>query len=140
VAAERTAECLKLRLPCEYDAVRRAAAQVRAFLARQNLDETELWACELAFVEGCNNVVCHTPPFFYPEGVAVEISVHGSEIEFRIKDHSTGFDVPAEIELPAPDQERGRGLYVIKSLMDRMEYVRGSSGNCLILTKQLRLQ
>jgi anti-sigma regulatory factor (Ser/Thr protein kinase) len=140
MALDTQTSFLKLHISCEYDAVRGTAGQVRSFLAEQKVGESDLWACELAFVEACNNVVRYTPASLYSEGVLVEIRRRDREIEFRINDRSTGFDLPAEIELPAPDQERGRGLYVIKSLMDRMEYVRGAAGNCLILTKRLRLQ
>ena len=51
-------------------------------------------------------------------------SARARDIEARVPAHTPGFDCPAEIALPAPDAERGRGLYLMKSLMDDVFYLR----------------
>jgi anti-sigma regulatory factor (Ser/Thr protein kinase) len=59
-------------------------------------------------------------------------------VELRIDDHTGGFELPRRAALPQDDQESGRGLYLIMSLMDHVGYVRSSdSANCLVLQKKL---
>jgi len=40
------------------------------------------------------------------------------------------------LDLPDPESEHGRGLYLIQVLADTAEYLRGKKSNCLILTKR----
>jgi anti-sigma regulatory factor (Ser/Thr protein kinase) len=128
---------LELKLPCELAAVRRGAAQVKKFLTAHGLAEDALWACELALVEGCNNAVQHTSGKEPSGMILVEVRCSDTQVELRINDHTAGFDLPNRAELPLPEAESGRGLYLIQSLMDQVEYVRRSSSNCLILKKKL---
>jgi serine phosphatase RsbU (regulator of sigma subunit) len=56
----------------------------------------------------------------------------------HVIDHTDGFDWPDIVELPAPEQESGRGLFIIHSLMDRAIYLRGIGENRLVLRKALK--
>jgi anti-sigma regulatory factor (Ser/Thr protein kinase) len=127
---------LHLHMPRELAAVRWAAEQFRRFLATHSFPVEELWACELAFVEACNNAVQHAP-----EGtempVRVDIHLSASQLEIRLNDHAPSFEFPAKIELPRPEQEGGRGLFLIQSLMDQVRCERVEATNCLVLRKNL---
>jgi anti-sigma regulatory factor (Ser/Thr protein kinase) len=126
---------LRLHVDCSFAAVRRSAAQVRAYLSAHDVSEKDAWACELAFVEGCNNAVQHTPASRTGEKLLVELSCDSSRVELRINDHTLGFDFPAESRLPSPDEEKGRGIYLMRRLMDEVDYIRDPSSNCLVLKK-----
>lgn len=126
---------LRLQVECNFAAVRNSATAVREYLAAHGVAERDLWACELAFVEGCNNAVQHTPPHRAAEKILVELSCDSTRLELRIKDHTHGFEFPAESRLPAPDEERGRGIYLMRSLMDEVDYIHDPSSNCLVLRK-----
>jgi serine/threonine-protein kinase RsbW len=126
---------LRLKLSCTYAAVRRGSIQLRDFLATHGLNEKDLWACELAFAEGCNNVVQHTPAAQHSRAILVDASCSSGRVELRINDHTLGFDFPTESVLPADAHESGRGIFLMKALMDQVEYIRKESANCLVLTK-----
>jgi serine/threonine-protein kinase RsbW len=126
---------LRFHLDCSFAAVRRCAMQVREYLAAHGVAEKDLWACELAFVEGCNNAVQYTPPNRAGEKLIVELSCASTHVELRINDHTQGFEFPAESRLPAPEQEKGRGIYLMRTLMDQVDYIRDPSSNCLVLKK-----
>jgi serine/threonine-protein kinase RsbW len=128
---------LRLHLECNFAAVRRGAAQIRNFLSSRGVNEKEIWACELAFVEGCNNAVQHTPGIFASEKIVVELVMPHGEIELRIFDYSAGCEIPAVAALPPPENERGRGIFLMRSLMDNVSYIRKDSTNCLVLKKSL---
>lgn len=126
---------LHLHLDCNLAAVRRGAIQVRAFLEGRGLAEKDIWACELAFVEGCNNAVQNTPDAKVSQKILVELLVDTASIELRINDHSPGCDFPADVELPPAESESGRGIFLMQTLMDQVTYIRNDSSNCLVLKK-----
>lgn len=126
---------LRLQIECSFAAVRRCAVQIRGFLLANGLPEKDVWACELAFVEGCNNAVQHTPTSRIGKTLLVEMWCNATHVELRINDHTHGFDIPAETALPTPEQESGRGIFLMRSLMDHVDYIRNSSSNCLVLRK-----
>jgi len=127
---------LRLNLEGDYSQVRAAADQVQRFLSTHRCGEKARSDCELAVVEGCNNAIKHTCPEAQRLPVTVEVIVERSEIELRIIDHGPGFAWPRTIELPAPENESGRGLYLIRRLMDSARYVRGNEENVLVLRKK----
>ena len=126
---------LHLHLDCNLAAVRHGASQVRTFLENRGLAEKDIWACELAFVEGCNNAVQNTPDGKASQKILVELLVDTGSIELRINDHSTGCDFPAQVELPPAESESGRGIFLMQTLMDQVTYIRSDSTNCLVLKK-----
>jgi serine phosphatase RsbU (regulator of sigma subunit)/anti-sigma regulatory factor (Ser/Thr protein kinase) len=128
---------LRLAFPCELNRVRETAQTVHRFLAEQGCSEEILTACDLALVEACNNAVKYAPPIARAKPVVVEAVCHFPQLELRITDHTPGFDWPGRVELPAPESESGRGLFLIQSLMDDAHYLRGHSENILILRKSL---
>ena len=128
---------LHLSLDCTFAAVRQGASEIRAFLHGRGLLEKDIWACELAFVEGCNNAVEHTPDAHTARKIMVELFLGSDHIELRINDHSEGCDIPSNPSLPPADSERGRGIFLMRSLMDDVVYLRESSSNCLVLKKAL---
>lgn len=128
---------LRLQIDCTFEAVRRCAVQVRTFLAASRLNEKDVWACELAFVEGCNNAVQNTPASCIGKKLLVEMSCNGSHVELRINDFTPGFELPEAVSLPAAENESGRGIYLMRTLMDHVDYVRDRASNCLILRKSV---
>jgi anti-sigma regulatory factor (Ser/Thr protein kinase) len=126
---------LRFALPCDLAQVRHAAQTVHQFLSEQGCDEQVFCACDLALVEACNNAIQYAPGT--AQGIPVHVEVVRGEdlIELRVTDHTPGFDWPKKVQLPAPDSESGRGLYLIQTLMDSANYFRGNSENILVLRK-----
>src|SRR5712671_4959265 len=96
---------------CALEQVRPAAAAARAFLQQHGVAEAEAEACELALVEACNNAVLYAQPERRAQPIALQIFYRPGAVEFHVTDHTPGFDWPAEVNLPAPDAEHGRGLF-----------------------------
>jgi anti-sigma regulatory factor (Ser/Thr protein kinase) len=126
---------LRFALACDLKQVRHAAQTVHRFLTEQRCDERDLTACDLALVEACNNAIKYS--LETARGIPVEVEVICGEetIELRVTDHTPGFDWPKKVQLPAPDSESGRGLYLIQTLMDSANYFRGNGENILVLRK-----
>jgi serine phosphatase RsbU (regulator of sigma subunit)/anti-sigma regulatory factor (Ser/Thr protein kinase) len=127
---------IRLGFPCELAAVRPAVLRVRAFLVQQGLSEEETGACELAVAEACNNAVQYVTDAWRNEAVVVEALVDGAWIELRVEDHTPEFAWPAEGEAPDPHQESGRGVFLMRALMEEVKCLRGPDGNCLVLRRR----
>lgn len=70
--------------------------------------------------------------------VRVFISYENNDLCVRVYDHGAGFDLES---VAAPDDvalnERGRGLFFIRSLMDTVEYRKTECGNVLEMKKKV---
>lgn len=100
-----------------------------------------------AFGEAFNNVVLHgygamtglpagaqTPPVELE--IELELDARGTgELVLRIIDHGAPFDPAAHALPPEPLPERGMGLHIIRSFVDRLEY-RAGPPNVLTLRKR----
>ncbi|URR34910.1 ATP-binding protein [Thermosynechococcus sp. HN-54] len=99
---------------------------------------------ELALAEGFTNAVRHahrnrasnTP-------IRIDLSLADTVIELRIWDQGDPFDLMAKLKtLPsqiALDAEGGRGLRLLATIMDELDYQRiDTGGNCLILRKTVK--
>ena len=107
------------------------------FLAEAGLSQEGAQACELALVEACNNAVQYASGEARQRPVLLDVLCENGWVELRVTDHTKGFALPSEIELPDPESESGRGLFLIRTLMDEVDYLRGSSSNCMTLRKVL---
>ena len=72
--------------------------------------------------------------------IRICIRIEGMNLLIRVYDHGQGFDLNS---VPCPDfdqqpyAERGRGIFVIRSLMDCVAYRRTEAGNVLEMHKKL---
>lgn len=126
---------LVLTLPCELHAVRAMAKSLRAFLEQHGLPNDHLDSWELAAVEAGNNAVRYAVGPGREQNVVVTIEVTPAHVEVRIADHTPGFELPETFDLPDPLAEGGRGLFLIHSLTDSFDYLRGRLGNCLVMRR-----
>src|ERR1043166_7501717 len=124
---------LRVRLDCDLAKVRQASAHMKLFLADQGFSRADLDACELAVVEACNNAIKYVGADGICREVGLEVICGKTELEIRVTDHTPGFELPKEIQLPDFEKESGRGLYLIDSLMDEVTYLRGRGENCLVM-------
>ncbi len=118
----------RLSLSADLEAVRDNVHLARRFLAEQNLAGYELIACELALVEACNNAIASSQA-----GIEIELCCGSNLVEMHVIDHGPGFDWPDEVQLPDASEEHGRGLFIIKSLVQEVFYLRGRGQNRLIM-------
>jgi serine phosphatase RsbU (regulator of sigma subunit)/anti-sigma regulatory factor (Ser/Thr protein kinase) len=132
------AQLYRVAADCNYESVRNAYRQVCAFLQARGLSKAEVDVWELVLAEAANNTVKHTAGEALALPIQFEVCWGSQSIEIRIADHSPGFDWPEEVSLPEDDSEHGRGLFIIQSMVDEAQYLRGAQGNCLVLRRSLR--
>ncbi|MDD1650366.1 MAG: ATP-binding protein, partial [Methylococcaceae bacterium] len=77
-------------------------------------------------------------PIDTEQTVRVCIFIEEEDLCVRVYDHGQGFDIDG-IPMPDPDDlsERGRGIFLIRSLMDAVKYRKTEAGNVLEMHKRL---
>lgn len=129
------AEARSLRIPARLEAVARFASVVREVGEAAGLGETEVVELELAVVEAANNIVSHGY-----DGASGEIEMRvAGEIGVAVELIDTGRPIPPGLLENPPsvslDAERGRGLAIIRTCVDRLEYSSVQGTNRLRLFK-----
>ncbi|MGH9276760.1 MAG: ATP-binding SpoIIE family protein phosphatase [Acidimicrobiales bacterium] len=90
------------------------------WLEHQAIDDAERADLLLVASELCSNAVRHASGA--PGALTMRAWVAGDSVVIEVEDDGEGFELDARYddELPDPDAERGRGLYVVESLSDEV--------------------
>ena len=102
-------------------------------------DREELaYHLNLVLTEAMANAICHANEGDPEKEVHITITLLDRVLNIKVYDQGQGFDVNA---LPVPDfknlEEHGRGIYIIRTLMDRVTYQRHKTGHVLEMEKIL---
>lgn len=117
-------------------------------IAEQIARELETDACDpdtlayhlnLVLTEAVANAMEYSDDKCLDHTVKVCLSIEDEDLRIRVYDHGQGFDIGA-VPIPDLDQlhERGRGIFLIRTLMDSVAYHRGEAGNVLEMHKSLK--
>ncbi len=79
----------------------------------------------LCLVEAFDNAVFHAHGGKEKKSVGIKIEIGGRQIVLEVKDEGKGFNLK-KIKDPELCQVNGRGIYIIRSLMDKVEYKRNT--------------
>lgn len=94
---------------------------------------------QIALAEACANAVRHA---VHSDGYSVGLGVDGDGCEIIVSDFGPGFDPVGGDEAPTdpldPEMESGRGLLLMRSLMDELHFDRADEGTEVRLVKRWR--
>jgi serine/threonine-protein kinase RsbW len=125
---------IKAQFPAQLSEVSGARQILREFLEAHQCSGQEIFACELALAEACNNSVEHAQA--EAKIFEVEICCSDKQIEVEVIDFNEPFVVPGKVELPGNDSESGRGLFLMKELMDQVQFSREEGSNVCRMCRQ----
>lgn len=95
----------------------------------------------LVLTEAMANAIKHAKSTDPDKGLHIRISISDIQLAIKVYDCGQGFDLNA-ITNPDFDSdplaERGRGIFIIRSLMDSVKYKKTRCGNVLEMKKALR--
>ncbi|HEX8806640.1 MAG TPA: ATP-binding protein [Candidatus Aquilonibacter sp.] len=129
-------DIVDLRIPCKAEWVALARLSVAAVASRLNFSIDEIEDVKLAVAEACTNAIQHAHGSPYIE-IRCE-AVPGS-LRLSIRDYGRGTH-PEHIRSRDLTDERsgGLGVFLIRSLMDEVEYdVQPDQGTLLVMVKRL---
>ncbi len=109
--------------------------QLQTWLGQTGISQKKSGEILVAVQEALTNIVRHA--YGGKEG-KIEVCYQdcGDQIEIVLRDHGNPFD-PSKIPAPElpPVKPGGLGLYLMKTLMDQVEYQKNHEGNVLRLIK-----
>jgi len=138
---------MSLILSSRLDCVAVAGILARTFCECTGFSPLESRQIEVCVVEAMNNCIIHAYKLHPGNTVELQISTKGSALIFEICDRGDGMDPrrlcdtygkPFDLDPNATLNdmpENGRGLSIIQSLMDAVEYTSANKTNRLTMTK-----
>ena len=100
--------------------------------------ETLAYHLNLVLTEAMVNAIKHAGPKEPEKQVRIVISIHQDDLTIRVYDDGQGFDINS---IPPPNfeelEDRGRGIFLIRSLMDSVYYRKNCTENILEMRKKL---
>lgn len=140
---KRTEQVAKKRLTAALENVPVAIDFVTEALRPAELDDRTLYQIQLAVDEVCANVVHHAYDGMDSGDMEISCSLNDGELSIHVRDWGKGFaiDQVSDPDVDAPLEERtagGLGLYLVKQVMDQVEYRCVAKGcNELVMKKRL---
>ncbi len=107
-------------------------------LKRKGVNEDVIFDIHVGFEEALRNAMIHGNKMDSSKKVAIETEMEGNTVVIRVEDEGEGFD-PETLPDPTLNEnllkEGGRGVYLIKHLMDEVKYENG--GRRVVMKKYL---
>lgn len=93
----------------------------------------------MVLTEALVNAITHANATDPEKEVNIHISASSRELLIRVYDQGKGFILTRQPSPTCPDplNEHGRGIFIMRSLMDSVEYLKDNGGNVLIMKKSL---
>ena len=128
----------KLSLPRDEVSVPVVRHISRDALLKLGVDQTCVSDIELAVTEACTNVLNHADGT--DDLYEVNFEVNEELAHIRIVDTGRGFD-DGQIELSSDSAESGRGIFLMKALVDDLKFVsEPEKGTVVHLVKKLQIE
>ncbi len=113
-----------VRLPTDAQSVPLVRGLLRQALQYLGVVEENIQEIVLALTEACANVVQHAVD---QEEYEVDVAIDDSVCRITVVDDGDGFDVATASAAP-PTLEGGRGLVLMRALVDRLDFVQDADG------------
>ncbi|HEY7839477.1 MAG TPA: ATP-binding protein [Terriglobales bacterium] len=125
-------------LDSRIESVDQAEATADRVAARAGFDEGERHRITMAVREITVNAVMHGNAYDTGKKVTIEFSLSPSDLVVNIRDQGSGFDAAGLADPLAPEnllRQSGRGIFLARAFMDRVEVRPSSSGTSVLLIK-----
>jgi len=118
----------------------RVATITEEICERCGLIEDEIDDISIAVTEAVNNAIKHGNKEDSSKSIEIVFEIETEKIKIRIKDEGKGFHLK-EVKDPRKNEnllkDNGRGILIMKTLMDEVKVLSGSEGNVMQLVKNI---
>lgn len=136
IVSENTLGTVELRIPSKAEWVAVARLAVAAVANRLHFSIEEIEDVKLAVAEACTNCIQHASG---SDQIEIMCETQANGLTVRVRDFGIG-TAPEEIQSRRISEPRvgGLGVFLIRSLMDTVEYdVHPERGTNLVMTKKV---
>jgi len=128
-----------IKVPSETRYIRKVSSRILSWLSRYNIDESRLFDIRLCVEEAVRNAMVHGNHSDNKLLVRTAYWIDNGALNIEIEDEGRGF-YHEEVDDPTLAchllKNSGRGVYLIKKLMDKVEY--NDKGNKVTMIKRLK--
>jgi serine/threonine-protein kinase RsbW len=132
-------ESLRLVIPSEPKRIAEADEFVESALRERGVPETLISDLAIAATEMVNNAIIHGNKKDAAKNVTIAMAFTSNEVEIRVEDQGNGFN-PNSVPDPLAEEnllrEVGRGIFIVRSLMDDMSYERTAEGGMAVVMRK----
>ncbi len=132
-------ETIAVRIPSRLELLGVLDRITESVCQRLQFDEDTCCQVSMSVIEAGTNAIQHGHRKDATKPVDVEFLLHPDALEITVHDTGPGFDLDAvNGDITTPEHifdARGRGIFIMRSCMDRVEYQFTSSGTMLRLVK-----
>ena len=125
----------EISIPSSLDYLKDVDFFVEKKLKRIGLNESQLADVAISVTEAVTNAVVHGNKGDPNKRVWVNLEIKPDEVVITVKDQGKGFDpclVPCPIEEENILRRVGRGIFILRSLMDQVDYIFEPQGGTLV--------
>lgn len=130
-----------ITIPSALDQIANVDEFVEGWLRRRNVPENMIVDLAIAITELVNNAIKHGNKKDQNKMVTVRLLIKDGKAQATIADQGNGFDpeaVPSPIAEENLLKEIGRGIFIVRSLMDDVEYsFPKGGGTAVTITKRV---
>lgn len=130
-----------MTLPSSPNAVTSVEGFLRKIGSRVPLDEIQFHKLMVSLTEAVNNAIIHGNKSNMKKKVVVVCHCMPNELVITVTDEGKGFKLE-EVENPLADENllrtSGRGIFLMRTLMDKVEYEMNKNGATVTLVLQLK--
>ena len=131
----------QILIPSSLDYLPKVDEYVEEKLGKLGVDINKLADIAISVTEAVTNAVVHGNKNDLEKKVFIKLKADSSRVEITVEDEGNGFD-PESIQSPIEEgnllKEVGRGIFILKSLMDKVDFIiQPQKGTIVKMTKFL---
>ena len=140
-ARPHSSETVHLTIPSRLEELAQVHALLEELGQRHGMDEDYVNSLLIAVIEAGTNAVQHGNMFADDKVVKFEVTVDPGNVHVRVDDHGRGFD-PSRVANPTEGEQllspHGRGLFLMRQLMDEVKFETGPEHGTTVFLRKAR--
>ncbi len=130
----------KITVPSDHEFLTDVDVFLEGLLRGFGTDESVIADIAISVSELVNNAITHGRKGTGNGEVEVEIQRKDKKVQISVTDHGTGFN-PEDVDDPLAEEnllkEVGRGIFIVRSLMDDIKIESSDQGTTITITKSI---
>lgn len=114
-----------MQIASRMEGITEVEALINSLCEDFGVEETHYGEILIAMTEAVNNAIVHGNKLDSNKMVDIQVTVSGSELQFRIADEGPGFDfenIPDPTSPENIEKPNGRGVFLMRQLADACEF------------------
>jgi len=140
-ARPNSSETVHLTIPSRLEELAQVHALLEELGQRHGMDEDYVNSLLIAVIEAGTNAVQHGNMFADDKVVKFEVTVDPGNVHVRVDDLGRGFD-PSRVLNPTEGEQllspHGRGLFLMRQLMDEVKFETGPEHGTTVFLRKAR--